>query len=71
MKACKDCHFYDQSWGDSCNRPELRRFDLVDGELPSYPLQNREAEDRCGPGAKFFETRSRPGNWWRAFCSLA
>ena len=53
-KLCKDCAHFSYP---SCRSPENMKQDLVNGGIRPYntPAYLREAEDKCGPKAKWFE----------------
>lgn len=62
--ACKDCKHYDDDWGSSCFRPELMTPHVIYGQVPQMPQVNREDENLCGIGARYFEMRR---HWWEIF----
>jgi hypothetical protein len=54
MRYCKDCKWYDDSWGVSCTNPRYAKLDPVHGPRPGYPetLRNGGA---CGPNGEGWE----------------
>jgi hypothetical protein len=54
---CKDCRFYDDSWGASCHAPALQNPNFVYGAQPSSPAFNRQFASRCGSEGRHFEPR--------------
>lgn len=57
MKACADCKFYGEDWGQFCDCPELQDDDPIYGKRNGYPSGLRAQNGKCGPEAKFFVPR--------------
>jgi hypothetical protein len=61
MIACRDCKFYDGSWGHSCHGG--LKPDPIYGAVASDPIANRADPTLCGEKARWFKPTARRSFW--------